>query len=116
MWSILYSCCVGLNTLYKDKITHESLTNNEIFINREGLIKIADPLLLGLEKNYIKVMKKSPETAHVSPEIMNFLDDCNFSFFDKEKSDIFVLGVILLEAALLENVELYDKKHKKPCL
>ena len=61
-------------------------------------------------------MKKTEEIAHVSPEIMNFLDDCNFSFYDKEKSDVFILGVILLESALLENIELYDKNKKRPLL
>lgn len=33
---------------------------------------------------------------------MNFLDDCNFSFYDKENSDVFVLGTIMLEASLLK--------------
>lgn len=59
LWSILYSCCQGLYTLYSKKMPHESLTSNQIYINREGIIKIADPILLGLEKNYIKVLKNS---------------------------------------------------------
>lgn len=53
---------------------------------------------------------------HVSPEVMNFLDDCNFSFYDKDKSDIFVLGVLMLEAAILKEIRLYDKKKKRPHL
>jgi hypothetical protein len=88
---------------------HESLTASEIYISRDGFIKISDPLLLGLSKNYIKILKNSNDHVHVAPEIMNFLDDCNFSFYDKEKSDIFVLGVILLEASLLKTITLYEK-------
>lgn len=30
----------------------------DIFISRDGLIKISDPMLLGLEKNYVKLLKK----------------------------------------------------------
>jgi hypothetical protein len=48
LWSVMYSCCVGLNVLYGKKMPHECLTANEIFISRDGLIKISDPLLLGL--------------------------------------------------------------------
>ena len=55
--SILYSCCIGLRTLYNNNINHESLTMDEILIDRSGIIKISDPLLLGLEKNYIACIK-----------------------------------------------------------
>ena len=47
---------------------------------------------------------------------MNFLDDCNFSFYDKELSDVFVLGCIMLEASLLTTIDLYDSKKKRPQL
>lgn len=47
---------------------------------------------------------------------MNFLDDCNFSFYDKEMSDVFILGCIMLEASILEDTKLYDSTLKKPTL
>ena len=47
---------------------------------------------------------------------MNFLDDCNFSYYDKEKSDVFTLAAILLETALLKDVKLYDPKKKASLL
>lgn len=47
---------------------------------------------------------------------MNFLDDCNFSYYDKDKSDIFVLGTIMIEASLLKPIRFYDKNFKKPKL
>jgi hypothetical protein len=83
LWSVLYSCSVGLSVLYGRKMPHECLTGSEIFISRDGLIKISDPLLLGLEKNYIRILKRDAEHVHIPPEILNFLDDCNFSFYDK---------------------------------
>lgn len=48
IWSILYSCCKGMDCLYRHKFTHESLTADEIFIDKDGMIKISDPMLLGL--------------------------------------------------------------------
>lgn len=48
LWSIIYSCSVALNTLYNKKMPHESFTAHDIYISKDGLIKISDPLLLGL--------------------------------------------------------------------
>lgn len=53
LWSILYSCCAALNLLYSNGATHESLSAAQIFINRDGFVKIAEPLLFGLEKNHL---------------------------------------------------------------
>ena len=53
LWSILYSCCAALNMLYSNGATHESLTAAQVFINRDGFVKIAEPLLFGLEKNHL---------------------------------------------------------------
>lgn len=47
---------------------------------------------------------------------MNFLDDFNFSYYDKDKSDVFILSVIMLEISLLKPVKLYDKNRKKAAL
>lgn len=98
------------------KVSHESLTQENIFISRDGLIKICDPMLLGLEKNYIQLMKKEGEDVHISPELMNFMDDCNFSYYDKEKSDVFILGSIILESSLLKNIKFFNKTSKRAYL
>lgn len=47
---------------------------------------------------------------------MNFLDDCNFSYYDKDKSDVFILAAIMLEISLLKPIQLYDKRRKKAVL
>ena len=43
---------------------------------------------------------------------MDFLKDCSFSYYDKQKSDVFTLGAILLQAALKSNFCLYDPQPK----
>jgi hypothetical protein len=54
--------------------------------------------------------------VHLSPEIMNCLEDQNFFYYDKEKSDIFILGMIIVDLALLQNNILYDAVKKKASL
>lgn len=41
------------------------------------------------------------------------MDDQNFFYYDKEKSDIFVLAMIIIDIALLSNHYLYDAAKKK---
>lgn len=50
--------------------------------------------------------------VHLSPEIISCIDDQNFFYYDKEKSDVFVLAMILIDAALLTNNYLYDPNKK----
>ncbi len=64
---------MALQTLYSNNFYHEALGLNQIFVDRAGLIKISDPLILGLEKNYIHVLKKNGVNVHLSPEIMSFV-------------------------------------------
>lgn len=104
--------------MYEAKFNHECLSSRQIYITREGIVKVSDPIVLGLEKNYTNLLKNTENRDEliVSPEIMNFLDDFNFSFYDKEMSDVFTLGCIMLEASLLEDTKLYDSDLKKPKL
>lgn len=44
---------------------------------------------------------------------MSCLDDQNFFYYDKEKSDIFILGMILVDVALLSFNYLYDPIKRK---
>ncbi len=81
---------------------------------------MSQPFLHGLEKNYFKSLKSKDSTIkkniYISPEIINCLEDCNFSYYDKQRSDIFVLAMVMLEAALLKEIVIYDQVRKKPCL
>jgi hypothetical protein len=44
---------------------------------------------------------------------MNCLDDQNFFYYDKEKSDVFVLAMIVVDLALLCENYLYDPVKKR---
>ena len=116
LWSVLYSCCAALNVLYSNGATHESLTAAQVFINRDGFVKIAEPLLFGLEKNHLEAMRREEGShlVHLSPEIIACIDDQNFFYYDKEKSDVFVLAMIIVDAALLATNFLYDPNRKRP--
>lgn len=119
LWSILYSCCTALHTLYTNGLSHECLTTEQIFINKEGFVKVSEPLLFGLEKNHLEAMRTKEDghvNVHLSPEIMNCLEDQNFFYYEKEKSDIFILAMIIVDLALLQNNYLYDVAKRKPNL
>lgn len=44
---------------------------------------------------------------------MNCLDDQNFFYYDKDKSDVFVLAMIIVDLALLSENYLYDPVKKR---
>jgi predicted transcriptional regulator with HTH domain len=44
---------------------------------------------------------------------MNCLEDQNFFYYEKEKSDIFILAMILVDLALLKTNYLYDVSKRK---
>lgn len=46
--------------------------------------------------------EKQNFTKILSPEILVFLDEYNFYFYEKEKSDIFILGILLLQLSSLQ--------------
>jgi hypothetical protein len=58
LWSILYSCCHALYSLYINKFPHESLTTEQIYIDTDGIIKVADTLLVHGTKNYLSLMNE----------------------------------------------------------
>ncbi len=67
--------------------------------------------MFGLEKNYITAMKEKENCQVIlSPEILVFLDEFNFYFYEKEKSDIFILGIFMLQLAGLKEFPVYDYK------
>ena len=58
LWSILYSCCHALYSLDINKFPHESLTTDQIYIDTDGIIKMADSLLVHGTKNYLSLMNE----------------------------------------------------------
>lgn len=47
---------------------------------------------------------------------MHCMEDQNFFYYDKERSDVFVLAMIIVDIALLSSNFLYDINRKKPAL
>jgi serine/threonine protein kinase len=116
LWSILYSCCHALYSLYINKFSHESLTSDQIYIDTEGIIKVADSLLVNGTKNYLSLMNEELKTEnirYISPELRNLVDDNNFYQYEKEKSDVYILGMIILEISNLAPLKYYDIKTKR---
>jgi hypothetical protein len=84
MWSILYSCCEALYSLYINKFQHESLNTQQIFIDTSGIIKIADGVLVATTKNHLSLMDEDTpqfQTRYISPELVNLVEDNNFYFY-----------------------------------
>jgi serine/threonine protein kinase len=95
---------VGLSHLQKHDIKHTGLKSSRILLSKEGLIKVYDPLAIGQQTNEdAAITKKSTLHADLSPEQTQALQQENITpTYNPYKSDIFTLGMIMLEAGLLE--------------
>jgi len=101
LWSILYSCCIGLKHIYGYGGRHEALSSDRIYIEKDGLVKIGDPFLLGHQANCDSPPVHSAEQhIYLSPEQIEMIQKSR-SEYSPELSDVFTLGVIMLEAACL---------------
>jgi hypothetical protein len=75
------------------------LNTNQIFIDTAGIIKIADNVLVNCEKNHLSLLNESTTQStarYISPELVNLVEDNHFYFYEKEKSDVFILAMIML--------------------
>lgn len=50
---------------------------------------------------------------YISPELVNLVEDNNFYFYEKEKSDVFILAMIMLEVGNLTAIDYYNPNTKK---
>lgn len=50
---------------------------------------------------------------YVSPELINLIEDNNFYYYDKEKSDVFILAMIILEIGNLKPIQYFNLNTKK---
>lgn len=53
----MYSSALGLEALYSNDMPHEGITKSMVLIDKDGGVKIGDPILLGSRTNYEKVIE-----------------------------------------------------------
>lgn len=105
VWSIVYSCCLGLSHLYSKSYQHEALSSNRIYIESEGLIKISDPELMKQLKNVTaKHSCASDQHIYLSPEQIEAMEfgGGQAQKYSPAMSDVFTLGVVMLEVTHLD--------------
>ena len=87
-----------------------------MLIDSNGIIRVADMVIVEGTKNYLAIMDEdgtSHAVKYISPELMNLVDDNNFYYYDKEKSDVYILGMMILELGNLQPVPYYHPQRKR---
>lgn len=119
---------IGLNYLYSNKAVHANVRPSTIFITKEGVVKVADPNLLSQPTLYAQAITSSadlPSGVYLAPELLTVSpppspppphislqalhNNENNPAYDKQRSDVFSLGMTILHASLLQPLDdVYD--------
>lgn len=103
VWSIVYSCCLGLSHLYGKGYQHQALSSSRVYIESEGLIKISDPELMKQLNNLTaKNNASSEQHIYLSPEQIEAMEFGGAPKYSPVVSDVFTLGMVVLEAMQLD--------------
>lgn len=80
------------------------MRSNTILISSEGIIKVYDPITTGCQNNYdTLIAKRSTPHIYLSPELAESLQlETGQPHNQGYKSDIWAMGMIILEAGLLK--------------
>lgn len=93
IWSIFYQMVTGLNALHKVKIVHRDIKCANVFLTKEGIVKLGDLNVSKIAK--AGVMQTQTGTPYyASPEVWQDKP------YDKS-SDIWSLGAVLYEMTAL---------------
>ena len=111
---LLYNLIHGLHHLHKLGFRHSCFSPKWVVKTTTGFAVMDDPLTTFLAKNGFGASAKD-NGAYLSPEAYQELKsgapECYFTSIDHDKNDTFSMGLILLEAALLEGVlDIYRKE------
>ena len=93
IWSIFYQMVAGLHALHKKKIVHRDIKCANVFLTKEGIVKLGDLNVSKVSK--AGVMNTQTGTPYyASPEVWQDKP------YDKS-SDIWSLGAVLYEMVAL---------------
>lgn len=67
LWSVLYSCALGLEGIYGEGNSYEGVRSDRVYISKEGLVKVAEPWLLSQEVNIVEWGQQGKH-VYLSPE------------------------------------------------
>jgi NIMA (never in mitosis gene a)-related kinase 1/4/5 len=88
--------CLGMKHVHDRKIIHRDIKAQNVFLTKEGAIKLGDFGIARILHNTVDVTKSVVGTPYyLSPEI---IDGLPYSF----KSDVWSLGVLLYEMCALK--------------
>lgn len=74
LWNILAQCIIGLNYIYSNGLVHSNVKASNIYITPDGIIKVADPLLLSQPTLYTKAItnvSQIPSGDYLAPELLS---------------------------------------------
>ena len=102
LWEIIIGCSSGFNYLQSRNIQHNGVRSSNIYIDNTGRIKIADPEVKALDSNYDMFDKQIPG-VYLSPnQLLSLKGGEKIPHHNCYKSDVFAMGLMLLELANLE--------------
>ncbi|KRX07582.1 Protein kinase-like domain [Pseudocohnilembus persalinus] len=116
LFTILKSVLEGLKFLKEHNINHNCLKLDRIFQSGPQHYKIADPALFNNQPFYSQIYfdrEYSTSGLYLSPnELLALRKGEEHPIHNKEKTDVFMLGMIMLQIASLSNVDsCYDYIH-----
>lgn len=124
LWSLIYSCSVGLGHLYAHGLQHQAVTSGHVYVEGGGLIKISDPELMNQPTNLsvLHTARKHPlnrdeppsSAVYPSPEELQCLSQNRLVKYAPECADMFSLGVLVLECLHLRQMgDLYEEDYRR---
>ncbi|KAL4485452.1 hypothetical protein ABPG72_008320 [Tetrahymena utriculariae] len=115
LWYILDTLLNVVFYLKSKNVNHGDIRPYNVIITPEGQVKLGE-IFIHVQplSSYSQLLNNSLEEYYISPQLFRCLKEFNASpVFDANKSDIYSIGMTVLEAATLENVSrlCYDQQN-----